>query len=290
MSFVLTLVAARDAGLPAGLLDRARDAVRGRVAVVLSPNEAADIACRDRPDLVLVRDALEDAPVDALVTRARGRRKGLLVAAMDGTIAVGETLDRLARECGVGPGVEAISRRSIDGETDFAQALRDRLALLRGVGLAAVERAVAGVSLAPGARTLVATMRAHNARTALVSGGLTLFTAHVARLCGFDEHRGNVAVEEDGLLTGALEEPVLDGPARREVLRTLRDARPLRAAATLAVGAGAGDLPMLREAGLAVACRADDAVNREVANQVRHSDLRALLFAQGYPAGVFREE
>ena len=132
-------------------------------------------------------------------------------------------------------------------------------------------------------------MRAHNATTALVSGGFTLFTAHVAGLCGFDEHRGNVLVVQDGLLTGALEEPVLDGPAKCDALRALRDARGLRAAATLAVGDGANDLPMLREAGLAVAFRARDVVNREVVNQVRHADLRALLFAQGYPASVFRE-
>ncbi len=290
MSFVLTLVAARDTALPTGLLHRVRDAVRGRNPVILSPNEAADIACGDRPDLALVRAALEDARVDALLTRARGRRKGLLVADMDGTIVDGETLDRLAFETGVGPEVEAISHRSIDGEVDFAQAMRDRLALLRGVPLDAVARAVAEVRLTPGARTLVATMRAHNALTALVSGGFTLFTAHVAALCGFDEHRGNVLVAQDGLLTGTLEEPVLDGPAKLDALRTLRDARGLRAAATLAVGDGANDLPMLREAGLAVAFRARDIVNREVASQVRHADLRALLFAQGYPAAVFREE
>ncbi len=290
MSFVLTLVAARDTALPTGLLHRVRDAVRGRNPVILSPNEAADIACGDRPDLALVRAALEDARVDALLTRARGRRKGLLVADMDGTIVDGETLDRLAFETGVGPEVEAISHRSIDGEVDFAQAMRDRLALLRGVPLDAVARAVAEVRLTPGARTLVATMRAHNALTALVSGGFTLFTAHVAALCGFDEHRGNVLVAQDGLLTGTLEEPVLDGPAKLDALRTLRDARGLRAAATLAVGDGANDLPMLREAGLAVAFRARDIVNREVASQVRHADLRALLFAQGYPATMFREE
>ncbi|MGI3775836.1 MAG: phosphoserine phosphatase SerB [Janthinobacterium lividum] len=290
MSFFLTLVAARDTALPTGLLHRVRDAVRGRNPVILSPNEAADIACKDRPDLAVVRAALEDAPVDALVTRARGRRKGLLVADMDGTIVDGETLDRLAADAGVGDEVTAISHRCIDGEIDFAQAMRNRLALLRGIPLDTVTRAVSEIRLTPGARTLVATMRAHNAATALVSGGFTLFTAHVAALCGFDEHRGNVLLAEDGLLTGALEEPVLDGPAKLDALRALRDARGLRAAATLAVGDGANDLPMLREAGMAVAFRARDIVNHAIPSQVRHADLRALLFAQGYPASVFREE
>ena len=290
MSHVLTLVAARDTTLSAGLLGRLRDAVAGRPPVVLSPGEAADIACLQRPDPEKVQAALEGAAVDALVGRARGRRKGLLVADMDGTIAAGETLDRLAELAGVGAEVTAITLRGIDGEEGFAAAMRERLTLLRGLPIAMVERCVTEVCLAPGARTLVATMRAHNARTALVSGGFTLFTARVAEMCGFDEHHGNVLLAEDGLLTGALQEPVLDGEAKRAMLRTLMAARGLRPAATLAVGDGANDLPMLREAGLAVAYRARPVVNREIANQVRHSDLRALLFAQGYPASAFHDD
>ena len=224
------------------------------------------------------------------MARARGQRKGLLVADMDGTIVDGETLDEFAAAAGVGEQVAAITRRSIDGQVDFAQAMRERIALLRGLPVEALARRLPALRLAGGARTLVATMRAHNATTALVSGGLTAFTAHVAALCGFSEHRGNVAVEQDGVLTGALREPVLDGAAKLATLRELCAARGLRPLATLAVGDGANDLPMLRAAGLAVAFRAREVVRREVANQVRHADLRALLFAQGYPASVFREE
>ncbi len=288
MPYVLTLVAAQGAGLSPGLLSSMRDATAGRASAILSP-DAADISCLYRPDPQQIQAALGTAPVDVLVSRARGRRKGLLVADMDGTIAASETLDRLAELAGVGAEVAAITRASVDGETGFAQAMRDRIALLRGTPVATLERCLAEICLSSGARTLVATMRAHNARTALISSGFTVFTAHVAELCGFDEHRGNTLLIENGILTGLLQEPVLDGDAKRAALHELAASRGLRPAATMAVGDGANDLPMLREAGLAVAYRARAVVAREIHNQVQHSDFRALLYAQGYPASSFRD-
>ena len=288
MPHIVTLVAAREATtLRPATIARVRDAVRGGAPVTLAEGEAADIICPAKPDMDAVRAALDTEAVDALAVHSRGRRKGLLVADMDSTIVTGETLDELAAIAGVGEQVAAITRRSMNGETPFADALRERVALLRGLGLAALEQAWAGVRLTSGARTLVATMRAHNATAALVSGGFTFFTARVAALCGFDVHRANTLLDDGAALTGAVGEPVLDRDAKLAVLQELAEARGLKLAATLAVGDGANDLAMVAAAGMGVAFHAKPVVAAAARFRVDHADLRALLFAQGYPASAF---
>jgi phosphoserine phosphatase len=283
MSHVLTLVADRTATtLSDAVIARVREAIGGAPPVILSPREAADIPCRAAPDPALVDAALEGLPIDAIATRARGRRKGLLVADMDSTIVTTETLDEMAAYAGLKAEIAAITRQSMNGEIDFAEALRRRVAMLKGLALDALEQTWRQTRLMPGARELVATMRKHNATTALVSGGFTWFTGRVAELVGFDVHRANVLLDDGARLTGGLAEPILDRDAKLAALRELAAARGLRLSATLAVGDGANDLAMLREAGLGVAFRAKPIVAAEVPARVRHADLRALLFAQGY--------
>jgi phosphoserine phosphatase len=288
MPQILTLVAARDATtLSDATIGRVRDAVRGGLPLALSPGEAVDIVCPGPPDMDAVRAALEGEAVDALAVPNRGRRKGLLVADMDSTIVTGETLDELAALAGLGAQVAAITRRSMNGEIDFAAALRERVALLRGLRLEALERAWEGVRLTTGAATLVATMRAHNAMTALVSGGFTFFTGRVAALCGFDVHRANTLLDDGAALTGAVGEPILDRDAKLAALQELAAARGVKLGATMAVGDGANDLAMLAAAGMGVAFRAKPIVAAAARLRVDHADLRALLFAQGYRASDF---
>lgn len=283
MSHVLTLVADRAATtLSVSLILRVREAVGGGPAHVLSPGEAADIPCPTPPDMAAVAAALDGAAVDAIATRARGRRKGLLVADMDSTIVTSETLDELAAFAGIKDKIAAITRRSMNGEIDFREALRARVAMLRGLKLEALEATWAATRLTPGARELVATMRAHNATTALVSGGFTFFTGRVAAQLGFDLHRANTLLDDGARLTGEVGEPILDRDAKLATLRELAAARGLRMAATLAVGDGANDLAMILEAGLGVAFRAKPIVAKEARARVDHAGLRALLFAQGY--------
>jgi phosphoserine phosphatase len=291
LSHVLTLVAARDAvTLSPGMVAAVRDAVGGAdTPHVLSPGEAAAFFVTDAPDLAAARAALAGAPVDVLVTRARGRRRGLLVADMDSTIVTSETLDDLARFAGVGEKIAAITAQSMNGEIDFGEALRARVAMLKGLDVAALAQTWARTELTPGARALVATMARHGALTALVSGGFTYFSGRVATLCGFAEHRANVLLEEDGKLTGAVAEPILDQDAKLAALQAFAAQRGVRMAATLAVGDGANDLAMLREAGLGVAYRARPIVAAAVVNRVDFADLRALLFAQGYGVGDIQE-
>ena len=138
--------------------------------------------------------------------------------------------------------------------------------------------------LTEGARELVATMRAHGAVAALVSGGFTFFTARVAELAGFDAHFGNRLLDDGRTLTGEVGEPILDRDAKLTALRGLAREHGLKMADTLAVGDGANALAMLREAGLGVAFHAKPVVAAEARARVDHGNLRALLFAQGYRA------
>ena len=266
-----------------------RDAVQGGAPVILSPGEAADISCTALPGMASVRAALEGAAIDALATSNRGRRKALLVADMDSTIVTTETLDEIAAYAGVKDAVAAITRRSMDGELDFAAALRERVALLRGLDLGAFTATWANTQLTPGALTLVATMRARGALTALVSGGFSFFTGRVAAQLRFDLHRANRLLDDGVVLSGAVAEPILDRDSKVAALHELAGQRGVKLGAALAVGDGANDLGMLTAAGLGVAFHARPVVAAAARHRVDHADLRALLFAQGYPATAFVE-
>lgn len=288
MTTILTLVARRDAtSLSAAVIDAVRDVVQGPAPALLSPGEAVEFTLDTAPDLAQLRLALGDAPVDAIATSDQQRRKRLLVADMDSTIVTGETLDELADFAGLRDRIAAITARAMNGELDFKAALRERVAMLAGLQLAALEQTWARVQLTPGARELVATMRAHGAFTALVSGGFSFFTGRVAALCGFDLHRSNTLLDDGSVLTGRVGEPILDRDSKLALLSSLAAERGLELAATLAVGDGANDLDMLRAAGLGVAFRAKPIVAAAARARVDHADLRALLFAQGYRAAEF---
>ena len=288
MAQILTLVADRNATtLSAPVIQRIRDAVQGHSVDILSEGEAADITCANTPDEAAIERAIEGLPIDAIVTKSRGRRKAVLVADMDSTIVTAETLDELAAFAGIGEKIAEITRRAMNGELDFEQALRERVGMLKGLRVSALEETWKGVKLMPGALELVRTMRAHNATTALVSGGFTFFTGRVAELCGFHLHRSNVLIDDGHVLTGEVARPILGRAAKLAALQELAAERGVQMSATLAVGDGANDLEMIRAAGLGVAFHAKPIVAREAKAKVDHGNLRALLFAQGYRASEF---
>jgi phosphoserine phosphatase len=288
MTHVVTLIAAREAtSLTETTIGLVRDAIGGGVLTVLSSGEAVDLACDLAPDLDRVRAALDGAPIDAIATTADTRRKRLLIADMDSTIVTGETLDELAAYAGLGEKIAAITARAMNGELDFKAALRERVGMLKGLGVDALERTWRGIRLTPGALELVATMKAHGAITALVSGGFTYFTSRVASLVGFDLHRANELLDDGSALLGRVGEPILDRSAKLATLRELTERHGLAARDTMAVGDGANDLDMLLASGLGIAFHAKPIVAAAAQARVEHGDLRALLFAQGYPAGAF---
>ena len=302
MSHVATFIAAPGSVLDAARLDSARAMLaHAQAPVWLAPGEAADIRFSmsdDGADAVAARRNLAGrlaaqigGAVDCIVQRDDAfRRKALIVADMDSTMIGQECIDELADFVGRKAEVSAITERAMRGEIDFAPALRERVALLRGLPAQTIDTVIAErITLTPGGATLIATMHAHGAYAALVSGGFTLFTQHVAARLGFDEHRANRLETAEARLTGQVSEPVLGRQAKLEALVSLRDARGLDPRATLAIGDGANDLAMLGAAGLGVAWRARPAVAAAAQARLDNADLTALLFAQGYRRAQFVE-
>lgn len=293
MPHVLTL-AAPPGALYAALVSQARGALEALGAVPGKPDwlaegEAVDIPFTGAADqaVAAARAALADAPVDAIAQPREGRRKRLLVADMDSTIVTTETLDELAGFAGLKERISAITRRAMNGELDFQQALVARVAMLAGLSVSALEATWAETRMMPGAAALVATMRANGARCCLASGGFTFFTGRVAEQLGFDLHVSNTLLVEDGHLTGRVAEPIFDRDGKLATLTRLASENGLPMAATLAVGDGANDLDMIRAAGLGVAFRAKPVVAAAARARVDHGDLTALLFAQGYRRAEF---
>jgi len=291
MSQILTLIATPGGlGQPHLLRTRAALLALGADAGTpdwLSPEEAADIpfdGLAAEQAIAVATQALDGAPVDVLATPAEGRRKRLLLADMDSTIVTSETLDEIAAFAGLKEKIAEITRRSMNGELDFRAALIERVGMLAGLDVSALERTWDATELTGGARELVATMRANGAHCAIVSGGFTWFTGRVAERLGFHAHYSNTLELADGKLAGTVAEPILDRDAKLATLKRLAAEHGLPLSAALTVGDGANDLAMLQAAGLGVAWRAKPVVAAAARARVDHADLRALLFAQGYRA------
>jgi len=289
MTSILTLVAADR--LDDSMLSRIGEILPGATAPAwLEPGKAADIAHSGLSDAeaeTRARQLLDGAKIDLVSQPAEGRRKKLLVADMDSTIVVGETLDELAAFAGLKDHIAAITARAMNGEIDFKSALRERVGLLAGLAEQALAETDSHLSLMPGAKTLVATMRAHGAYTVLVSGGFDYFTGRVRDRCGFHQDRANRLEIEDGKLTGKVIEPILDRDAKLAFLKEFAALNRIGGRDAVAVGDGANDLAMIKEAGLGVAFHAKPVVAGEARFRVDHTDLTALLFAQGYHRDEF---
>ncbi len=258
----------------------------------LGLGEAAEIAFATHDAaraVAAVRGRLSAAAIDIVALPSADRRKALLVADLESTIIRNECLEELGDAIGRRPEMAAITRRAMNGEIDFAGALRERVGMLAGLPAATLDQVQERLELMPGARTLVATMRAHGARAALVSGGFRVFAERIGAALGFDHWQANELLIQDDKLSGAVAEPILDRETKKAILLRLAAEQGLGPEQSLAVGDGANDLPMILEAGLGVAYHAKPSVAAAAPVRIDHGDLTALLYLQGYAQDQFRE-
>jgi len=274
------------------LAARVAEALRAGRPDWLSEAVACDISLpvgidRNEADAI-ARHALAAAPIDVVIHENLGRRKKILIADMDSTMIDQECIDELADEVGLKDHVAAITARSMNGEIAFEPALRERVALLKGLNASVIDSIIATrLTLASGGRELVRTMKSNGAWTALVSGGFTAFTARIAEQIGFQENRANRLLEAEGKLTGKVQEPILGREAKAEALLEIAARLGLTVADAIAVGDGANDLDMIQMAGTGVALHAKPAVAAQAKVRIDHGDLTALLYIQGYRQAEF---
>jgi len=291
MDYVLTLMCASNSGeLDSSIVAEAVNALNAQNAQTGDPDWLAEETACDIPftglDLIQARTCvallLEGFPIDAVSQEAPGRRKKLLIADMDSTMVIGETLDELADYADCKEQVSDITIRAMRGELRFVEALRERVSLLAGLSEKALKETYDEIELMPGAKTLLATMKANGAKSMLVSGGFDFFTQRVAEWIGFEGNKGNVLEITDGVLTGKVIDPIVNKDAKLEVLYALCSQHSIAINDTLAVGDGANDLPMLLAAGLGVAYHTKPIVSAHTRVGIEHADLTALLYLQGY--------
>ncbi|MBY5455347.1 phosphoserine phosphatase SerB [Rhizobium beringeri] len=288
MALVATLVAnPSNPVLTPEIAERAAEAVKASGLYWLADGIACDIALRDGTDAQAaeanILAVISSVPIDLVIQEQETRRKKLLIADMDSTMIGQECIDELAAEVGLKEKVATITARAMNGEIAFEPALRERVALLKGLPISVVDEVIAKrITLTPGGPELLATMKSKGHYTALVSGGFTVFTSRIAATLGFDENRANTLLEDGGILSGFVAEPILGKQAKVDALNEIAASLGISPEEAIAVGDGANDLGMLHLAGSGVALHAKPAVAAEAQMRINHGDLTALLYIQGY--------
>ena len=281
MDSVLVLMAAPGSGaitshVVSALRDHGADAPHW-----LAPGEACEVEAFPRISEFMVE--LRNHDIDAAMVSIHNRRKRLLLADMDSTMIHQECIDELGVVAGVGDKIKMITAKAMRGELDFDSALRERVALLKGLNVSVITQLLRErITYMEGGKTVLATMRSHGAYAALVSGGFLSFTGPVATTLGFHENRANTLIEHNGRLTGEVGSPILGQQAKLDSLREIASTQGLTPSDAIAVGDGANDLAMLSEAGLGVALHAKPQVQANSLIRINHCDLTALLYLQGY--------
>jgi phosphoserine phosphatase len=208
-------------------------------------------------------------------------RKRLVVFDMDSTIVDGEVIDELAHAAGVGEKVAHITRRAMQGELDFKDALRQRVAMLKGLTVDDLERIASEMKLTPGAEDLIRTLKRMGFRLALISGGFTFFTDHLKRELGFDYTYANQLVVRDGIVTGEVAGDIIDMHRKGEILKELAAKEGLTTDEVVAVGDGANDQIMIKNAGLGIAFNAKEILKRAADGSLSKDNLKGILYALG---------
>ncbi|MEZ5919886.1 MAG: phosphoserine phosphatase SerB [Parvularculaceae bacterium] len=257
----------------------------------LNPGVAEDFLVAAKVNRIEVERLLGPhlAGVDIFVQNVEQRRKSMLIADMDSTIIAQECIDELAEYAGKKNEIAEITNRAMRGKLEFESALKERVLILAGLPQSILHDCYRSkISLTPGAKTLVRTMNNIGCTTILVSGGFTFFAERVAQDCGFQHFHANELLLERGTLSGRVAEPILGKDAKETTLLEYANSNSIEPASVLAVGDGANDLAMIKRAGLGVAFHAKPIVADEADANIKHSDLTALLYAQGIPFANFQ--
>jgi len=292
MTHVATLIAASGT-LDHSAVERARGALPAAGASQRLGPDATDIpfsaeSAADQRALTESILKLIGGGIDVVVQASANRRKKLFLADMDSTMIGQECIDELADYAGLKDRIAAITEHAMRGEIAFEPALRERVALLKGLPVKTIGEVITKrITLTPGALTLIATLRAHGTYTCMVSGGFTLFTQPIAAMIGFDETRANTLTLDSGKLAGSVSEPIFGRETKRAALIDLRTRLKLAEDETMAAGDGANDIDMIAEAGLGVAYHAKPKVAEAAAARIEYADLTALLYVQGYRRDEF---
>jgi phosphoserine phosphatase len=282
--FIMTSVLVLIAKTGSGAINDDVIAIVGTQPKWLAAGEAVEFSRFDAD----VSAKLKHLPIDVNIIPTANRRKKLLIADMDSTMIHQECIDELGVMAGVGDRIKDITARAMRGDLDFEGALKERVGLLKGLDESVITKLLRErISFMEGGETLVATMKSHGSYAALVSGGFTAFTSHVAKALGFDENRANTLLIENGKLTGKVAMPILGKEAKVESLLRICKARGHSQSDVIAVGDGANDIPMLLAAGMGVALHAKPKVQEAAPICINHGDLTALLYLQGYSHEMF---
>ena len=283
MSVLCLIANPAEPAIDTALMNAVHSVVGGEINVLNQRIAVEFVKPRLATAVDAARELVAGKPIDVAQVPLAHRRKRLLIADMDSTMIEQECIDELAAAVGIKAQVAAITARAMNGELDFAQALRTRVKLLKGLPRARIEEIRREqITLAPGGRALVQTMKTHGAFTSLVSGGFTFFADYIGKRIGFDEAMANILEFEGEALSGTVADPILGKEAKLSRLMTLAAFHDIPLAATLAVGDGANDLAMIKAAGLGVALHAKPVVAAEAQVKIDHGDLTALLYLQGY--------
>ncbi len=251
----------------------------------LDMHKAADIPvqnCVTMEQMQELRALFAGDRIDILCTHTQNRKKKLLLADMDSTIVTTETLDELAGKAGIKDQIAAITARAMNGELDFKAALRERVGLLKGLPLSALDETLDETEFCEGAENLIHAMRENGATCVLVSGGFTFFTGAISAKAGFHHHHGNTLHDDGAMLLGTVGDDILDKDSKLAYLKSYTQQLGLDLNQTVAIGDGANDLPMLAAAGLGIGYRPKPVLAENLLNILQYADLRGVLYAQGF--------